>query len=117
MEHRLAVSKSRATAVPVGTTFQPGHAPEFGLTYGDWLAGGTQVDAPDADALMAQIQAMPEDFQAEIKAKWMERGLPKPAALTPHQILRVLGIIEQVASDHAAAAKAASEAVTADPSE
>ena len=43
MSHTMQVSKSRTAAVPVGTTFHPGHAADFAVTYRDWLAAGEPV--------------------------------------------------------------------------
>lgn len=110
MEHRLSVSKSRAEAVAVGRTYAPGHAMDFASDYGDWLKGGVQIEVPTPEALMALIAALPAEQQAEVKAKWVERSFPHVSALTPHQIVRVLGIIDQVAADAELAARARDKA-------
>lgn len=74
MEHRLTVSKSRCTSVPVGRTFQPGHAEEFAHIYGDWLAGGEPAATPeDIDALKAAINALGEDQRKACKQEFMAR--------------------------------------------
>ncbi len=69
MEHRLTITKSRTTSVPVGRFFHAGHAAEFAQSYGEWLRAG-EAPAPlvDVQVLVDRINAIPDD-DARLAAK------------------------------------------------
>lgn len=79
MEHRLTVSKSRASSVPVGREFPPGHAEDFARVYADWLTAGEAVADPEQiDALKAKINALGEEQRKACKQEFMARfGSPE----------------------------------------
>lgn len=105
LEHNMFVSKSRTTEVPVGRSFPAGHASEFAGLYVDWLAGGVEQVNVSVDALKARLATLTGPVKARMLELWAERNLPnKVDALNPQQVLRVVGIIDQVESDFANAA-------------
>lgn len=74
MEHRLTVSKSRTTAVPVGKFYHPGHAGDFAEVYRDWLKGG-EPPAPRAvvEDLERRIAGMPDTIRKPCKEDFFAR--------------------------------------------
>lgn len=79
MEHRLTVSKSRCVSVPVGRTFQPGHAEEFADIYADWLKGGEPIaSGDDIDALVQSLADLPDEPRKAAKQEFVARfGRPE----------------------------------------
>lgn len=86
IEHRIAVSKSRTTAVPVGTTFQPGHARDLAVNYRAWLESGEPLVEPEVRALIeAEIAEFTSEQRAALGSEWRMAGLPKVPLLTQSQ--------------------------------
>lgn len=82
IEHRIAVSKSRTTAVPVGRMFAPGHAGDLAKDYKAWLSSGE----PFADiAVRARIDTARRSLTTEQKKAlwraWQDQGLPESVEL------------------------------------
>lgn len=82
IEHRIAVSKSRTTAVPVGRMFAPGHARDLAQAYAEWLGSGE----PWADLdVRAQIdmarRGLNSDQKKDLWRAWQENGLPQDVSL------------------------------------
>lgn len=99
IEHKISVSKSRTTAVPVGTEFHSGHARDLGKTYAAWLMSGE----PFADlAVQAAIDDARRGLNASQKKDlwqaWQAQGLPSDLSL--------------MTVSHAAIAQSLLEAVT-----
>lgn len=98
MEHRISVSKSRTTEVPVGRTFPNGHARDLGKAYGEWLESGEAF----ADlALRAQIdtarRGLSDEQKRDLWKVWQAQGLPSNAQLlTESQATVAQGLIEAV---------------------
>lgn len=101
LDHNMFIGKSRTNDIPVGRVYNPGTAAMFAEHYATWLAGGTEVETSTVEALNARIYALPEPVMARVKELWMERNLPKLAELNPGQVIRVLGIIDQVEAEWA----------------
>lgn len=99
MEHTMYVGKSRTTEIPVGRTYMPGSAAEFGATYADWLAGGHEIASLSLEALQTKLGTLHPEVVQRMRVLWTERGLPPIQALNPAQILRVVGLIEQAEAD------------------
>lgn len=104
MEHMMYVGKSRTTEIPVGRVYHPGQAAELGATYADWLAGGTEISTLSLEALQTRLGQLHPAVDQRMRVLWTERGLPNIAQLTPAQILRVVGLIEQAEADFGAQA-------------
>lgn len=86
IEHRIAVSKSRTTAVPVGTVFPPGHARDLAVNYGSWLGSGEPFADPDVrKQIESDIAGLSEDDRKALGAEWRTAGLPKVNLLTVSQ--------------------------------
>lgn len=100
MEHTMYVGKSRTTDIPVGRTYMPGSAAEFGATYADWLSGGTEISSLSLEALQTKLGTLHPEVSQRIRVLWTERGLPNITELNPAQILRVVGLIEQAEADY-----------------
>jgi hypothetical protein len=98
IEHRLSVSKSRTTAVPVGRSFAPGHARDLAKLYAEWLASGE----PFADLeIRAQIdtarRGMTDDQKKDLWQAWRAQGLPTSTELlTVSQAAMAQSLIEAV---------------------
>lgn len=101
LEHNMFIGKSRTNDIPVGRVYAPGQAPIFAQHYAEWLAGGTEVDTVSLTALNERLHALPGPVMERVKALWMERNLPKLADLNPGQVIRVLGIVDQVEAEWA----------------
>lgn len=101
LDHNMFIGKSRTHDIPVGRVYAPGQAAVFAAHYAEWLAGGTEVDTTTIEALNARIFALPEPVMNRVKELWVERNLPKLAELNPGQVIRVLGIIDQVEAEWA----------------
>lgn len=86
MDHSLTVSKSRTTEVPVGRVFKSGHAEDFAVLYRDWLAGGEPpADGDVVAALVARIEALPEDARKAAKQEFVA-ALGKPTQLSASKV-------------------------------
>ena len=86
MDHSLTVSKSRTTEVPVGRVFKSGHAEDFAVLYRDWLAGGEPpADGDVVAALVARIEALPEDARKAAKQEFVA-ALGKPSQLSASKV-------------------------------
>lgn len=86
IEHRIAVSKSRTTAVPVGTVFPPGHARDLAVNYGTWLGSGEAfADADMRKQIESEIAGLSEEDRKALGAEWRTAGLPKVNLLTVSQ--------------------------------
>lgn len=82
IEHRLSISKSRSTAVPVGRTFAPGHARDLGKLYAEWLASGEAfADLEIRAAIDTARRALSDEQKRELWQAWQERGLPSNVQL------------------------------------
>jgi hypothetical protein len=98
IEHRIAVSKSRSTAVPVGTTFPPQHGKDLAKQYADWLQAGE----PWADLeLQAQIdvarRALNEVQKRDLWQAWQANSLPSDLSLlTVSQAVVAQSLLEAV---------------------
>jgi hypothetical protein len=95
IEHKISVSKSRTTAVPVGREFAPGHARDLAKEYAEWLGSGE----PFADLEMrAQIDAARRALSAEQKRDlweaWQRAALPSPDLLTVSQAITAQRLID-----------------------
>jgi hypothetical protein len=101
LEHHMFIGKSRTNDIPVGRVYAPGQAATFAAHYAEWLAGGTEVETTTLEALLARLNALPEPVMNRVKELWMERNLPKLADLNPGQVIRVLGIVDQVEAEWA----------------
>jgi hypothetical protein len=98
IEHKISVSKSRTTAVPVGVEFHSGHARDLAKAYGAWLGSGEAF----ADmAVRAQIdtarRSLTEGQKKDLWQAWQAQGLPMSAELlTVSQAVIAQGLIEAV---------------------
>lgn len=101
LEHNMFIGKSRTNDIPVGRVYAPGQAPIFAEHYATWLAGGTEVEVPTLEALLARLNALPEPVMNRVKELWVERNLPKLQELNQGQVIRVLGIVDQVEAEWA----------------
>jgi hypothetical protein len=82
IDHRITVSKSRTTAVPVGRTFPSGHARDLGKQYGAWLESGEPyADLEVRSGIDTDMRALPQDAKRELWAEWKAAGLPASAEL------------------------------------
>lgn len=117
LDHNMFVSKSRTTTIPVGSMFNPGHARTFGEAYADWLAGGTEMEAPTVEALKVRLGALSPALADRMRGLWVERQLPHIDSMNPQQVLRANGLIDQLEQDAAATAPLAQAAPGSEPQE
>lgn len=101
LEHNMFIGKSRTHDIPVGRVYAPGQAAIFAEHYATWLAGGTEVETVSLEALLARLNSLPQPVMDRVKELWMERNLPKLAELNAGQVIRVLGIVDQVEAEWA----------------
>lgn len=99
MEHAMYIGKSRASDIPVGRIYGPGQAANFAATYSDWLKGGADIEAPTIEALQVTLGQLHPEVSGRMRVLWTERGLPQINSLTPAQVLRVIGLVEQAKQD------------------
>lgn len=86
IEHHIAVSKSRTTAVPVGQVFAPGHARDLAVAYRDWLAGGEPFAPAKVRATLdSRIKDLDGAQTRTLIDAWRANGLPKVELLTVSQ--------------------------------
>lgn len=82
IDHRISVSKSRTTAVPVGRSFPSGHARDLAKDYAAWLSSGEPFAELDVTAgIDKDMRALPQDAKRELWAEWKAAGLPTSAEL------------------------------------
>lgn len=82
IDHRINVSKSRTTAVPVGRMFPAGHARDLAKAYGEWLNSGEPFAGLDVTGgIDTDMRALPQDAKRELWAEWKAAGLPSSAEL------------------------------------
>ena len=99
IEHKISVSKSRTTAVPVGREFAPGHARDLAKEYAEWLGSGE----PFADLeIRAQIdterRALTADQKRDLWEAWQRNALPSPELLTKSQADTAQSLIARVSA-------------------
>ena len=115
MEHAMYVGKSRTSSIPVGRIYGPGQAANFAATYSDWLAGGADIEAPTIEALQVTLGQLHPEVAQRMRVLWTERGLPMIQQLSPAQVLRVIGLIDQSKQDFEAATGQSATAAPAAP--
>lgn len=100
IDHRISVSKSRTTAVPVGRTFAPGHARDLGKEYAAWLESGeTFADDTARKALDKARSALTQDQKRELWAAWQANGLPAELSLLTVSQAVLAGTLIKAASE------------------
>ena len=99
IEHKISVSKSRTTAVPVGREFAPGHARDLGKVYAEWLASGEPfADLTEQAAIDTARAALSRDQKKDLWQAWQGQGLPTDLSLlTVSQAAVARSLIEAVA--------------------
>ena len=100
IDHRISVSKSRSTAVPVGRTFAPGHARDLGKAYAAWLESGEPfADEKSRAALDEARSALTADQKRDLWGQWQANGLPADLSLlTVSQAVLAGALISGVSS-------------------
>jgi hypothetical protein len=101
LDHNMFIGKSRTHDIPVGRVYAPGEAATFAAHYATWLAGGTEVETSTIEALNARLQTLPAPVAERVKELWRERNIPGLMDLNPGQIMRVLGLVDQVEAEWA----------------
>jgi hypothetical protein len=98
IEHRISISKSRSTAVPVGRTFTPGHARDLGKLYAEWLASGEAfADLDVRAAIDTAMRALTDEQRRPVWEAWQAQGLPRNVELlTASQAEAVQALIATV---------------------
>ena len=103
IDHRISISKSRTTAVPVGRSFTSGHAGDLAKDYAAWLGSGE----PFADlTVRAQIDqartALSSEQKRDLWQAWQANGLPADISLlTVSQASTAQGLIARLVADAA----------------
>jgi hypothetical protein len=100
IDHRISISKSRTTAVPVGRTFTAGHARDLGEVYSGWLSSGEPFAPLDVQAeIDTARRALNAEQKHELWKSWQANGLPADLSLltesqasTAQRLLAVLRI-------------------------
>lgn len=115
LDHNIYISKSRSTEIPVGSMFNPGMARVLGDAYADWLAGGTEMEAPTVEALKVRLGGLHPAMAERMRALWTERQLPHIDSMNPQQVLRANGLIDQLEMDAARTAPLAQAAPGNEP--
>lgn len=96
IEHRMAVSKSRTTSIPVGKVYQPGHAEDLADEYAAWLRSGVPVAATSVrEQLAARLAVLSPEQQERVKADWLDEGLPALGRLPADAVETVEVFIER----------------------
>lgn len=99
IDHRIAVAKSRTTAIPVGQMFAPGHARDLGNTYKEWLAGGEPFADLEVRAdIDRDAKALTGNARAALLDAWRNNGLPRVDLLTESQAARARVLIDAARS-------------------
>lgn len=77
IDHRISVSKSRTTAVPVGRSFPSGHAADLAKDYAAWLSSGEPFAEPEQVAQLDKARSeLGPDAKKALWADWQANGLP-----------------------------------------
>lgn len=99
IDHRIAVAKSRTTAIPVGQMFAPGHARDLGNTYKEWLAGGEPFADLEVRAdIDRDAKALTGNARSALLDAWRNNGLPRVDLLTESQAARARLLIDAARS-------------------
>lgn len=102
MEHRMTISKSRVTELPVNTSFGPGQAKQFAALYRDWLAGGEPFANPaDLANLNIAIAQLNETQREALRATWERQGLARLELLTVSGHRRAAELVAELAPTRA----------------
>jgi hypothetical protein len=82
IDHRISISKSRTTAVPVGRSYTAGHAADLAKDYAAWLESGEPFADLEVRASVDLKRAAlaPED-KKHLWAAWQANGLPTDLSL------------------------------------
>lgn len=78
-EHRISVTKSRCTAVPVGRMYPAGHEGKAAADYAEWLAGGVPpANRVDVDRIVGMFADVGDgDLRKNVKQAFVQRfGMP-----------------------------------------
>jgi hypothetical protein len=82
IDHRISVSKSRTTAVPVGRTFTAGHARDLARCTPEWLSSGEPFAPLDVQAeIDTARRALNAEQKHELWKSWQANGLPADLSL------------------------------------
>ena len=100
IDHRISVSKSRTTAVPVGRTFAPGHARDLAKVYAEWLGSGDPFAPLDVQAdIDTKRRALTDDQKRDLWHRWQAQGLPSDLSLlTVQQAEAAQALLTEVAA-------------------
>ena len=80
IDHRISISKSRTTAVPVGSSFTAGHADELAKNYAAWLESGEPFADLEVRAAVDRARAaLSSEQKKQLWQAWQANGLPGPA--------------------------------------
>lgn len=100
IDHRIAVSKSRSTAVPVGRTFAPGHARDMAKDYAAWLASGEPYAPVQLRGDIETARAgLPQEAKRSLWEEWKAQALPVPDLLTISQAETALRLLKEAGAD------------------
>lgn len=82
IDHRISVSKSRTTAVPVGRSFPSGHAGDLAKDYAAWLSSGEPFASLEVRAQIDLARAgLSGEHKKELWQAWQANGLPADLSL------------------------------------
>lgn len=100
IEHKISVSKSRTTAVPVGREFAPGHARDLGKAYAAWLESGEPFAALEDQAVIDTARrGLSKEQKQDLWQAWQAHGLPSDLSLlTVSQAVVAQSLLEAVTS-------------------
>ena len=99
IDHRISVSKSRTTAVPVGRSYTAGHAADLAKDYAAWLSGGEPFADLETRAAIDQARrALGAEQKKRLWSQWQAQGLPSdPSLLTVSQAEAAQALLASVA--------------------
>jgi hypothetical protein len=82
IEHKISVSKSRTTAVPVGMEFASGHARDLAKLYSSWLGSGEPFANLEEQAAIDKLRAaLTAEQKKDLWRGWQDNGLPVDLSL------------------------------------
>jgi hypothetical protein len=98
IEHKISVSKSRTTAVPVGMEFHNGHARDLAKAYAAWLGSGEAFADLEQRAQIDKVRrGLSDNQKKDLWQAWQAAGLPASAELlTVSQAVIAQGLLEAV---------------------
>lgn len=101
IDHRINISKSRSTAVPVGRGYTSGHAADLAKDYLEWLTSGEPYADLEIRAQIDQARAaLTQERKHELWKAWQANGLPADLSLlTVSQALTAERLIADVTSE------------------